>query len=83
MGYLQTAISELRSLTIKTVDGKQVPGHTIIDPVWEQMIEWHAVTQADFSRDQSRDNVVSRLRKRPQGEALIAQFDALEYEVAA
>ena len=83
VGYLQTAISELRSLTIKTVDGAHVPGHTIIDPVWEQMIEWHAVTQADFSREQSRDNVISRLRKRPQGDALVAQFDALEYEVAA
>lgn len=83
VGYLQTAISELRSLTIRTVDGAQVPGHTLIDPIWEQMIEWHAVTNADFSRVQSRDNVVSRLRKHPQGEALVAQFDALEYEAAA
>jgi hypothetical protein len=83
VGYLQTAISELRSLTIKTVDGSQVPGHSLIDPIWEQMIEWHAITNADFSRVQSRDNVVSRLRKHPQGEALVAQFDALEYEAAA
>jgi hypothetical protein len=83
VGYLQTIVSELRSFTIKTVDGKQVPGRTIIDPVWEQMIEWHAVTNADFTRVQSRDNVVERLRKHPHGEALVAQFDALELEQAA
>ena len=83
VAYLQTAISELRSFTIKTADGRTVPGHTIVDPVWEKMIEWHAVTNADFTREQSRENVVARLKKRPQGEALAAQFDALEYEAAA
>ncbi len=83
VAYLQTAISELRSLTIKASDGRPVPGNTIIDPIWEQMIEWHAVTNADFTRNQSRDNIISRLRKRPRGEALVAQFDALEYEAAA
>jgi hypothetical protein len=83
VGYLQTVISELRSFTIKTIDGRQVPGHIIIDPVWEQMIEWHSVTNADFTRIQSRDNVTERLRKRPHGEALVAQFDALELEKAA
>lgn len=83
VAYLQTAISELRSFTIKTVDGRRLPGRAIIDPVWEKMIEWHAVTNADFSRNQSRENVVARLKKRPQGDVLIAQFDALEYEAAA
>lgn len=47
------------------------------------MIEWHAVTNADFTRNQSREDVLTRLRKRPKGEALAAQFDALEYEAAA
>lgn len=83
VAYLQTVISELRSFTIKTVDGRKIPGRTIIDPVWEKMIEWHAVTNADFSRKQSRENVVERLRKRPDGERLIAEFDALEYKAAA
>ena len=83
VGYLQTVVSELRSFTIKTVDGKTIQGHKIIDPLWEQMIEWHAVTNADFTRNQARDSVLSRLRKRPKGDALAAQFDALEYEAAA
>ncbi len=83
VAYLQTAISELRSFTIKTLDGRQIQGHTIVDPVWEKMIEWHAVTNADFSRNQSRENVVARLKKRPHGDSLVAQFDALEYEAAA
>lgn len=83
VGYLQTAISELRSFTFRTLDGKTIPGHTIIDPLWEQMIEWHAATNADFTRNQTRDSILSRLRKRPKGEALAAQFDALEYKAAA
>ncbi len=83
VAYLATAISELRSLTIKAVGGKQVRGQEIIDPVWNQMIEWHAVTSADFARNQSRDNILARLKTKPNGPALAATFDSLEYQQAA
>jgi hypothetical protein len=83
VAYLATVISELRTLTIKTLDGKTVPGEQIIDPVWNQMIEWHAVTNAEFGRNQSRDAILGRLKNKPNGPALAATFDSLEFQQAA
>ncbi|MBL6854431.1 MAG: hypothetical protein ISS15_03055 [Alphaproteobacteria bacterium] len=83
VAYLATVISELHGLTIKTVDGKIIPGATIIDPVWNQMIEWHAVTQANFGREQSREAIIGRLKVKPNGAALAASFDRLEFRQAA
>jgi len=83
VAYLATVISELRSLTIRTVDGKTIPGAEMIDPVWEQMIEWHSVTNANFARGQSHDNIHARLMKEPNGPALVARFDGLELQQAA
>jgi hypothetical protein len=83
VAYLQTFVSEMRSFTIKCLDGSRIKGAQIIDPIWEGMIRWHSVTQADFSRDQSRDAIIERLKARPDGAALIAKFDALEQKVAA
>jgi hypothetical protein len=83
VAYLATVVSELRSLTVKTVDGKNVSGADIIDPVWHQMIEWHAVTQSEFGRSQSRDAILARLKSKPNGAALAATFDSLEFQQAA
>jgi len=83
VAYLATIISELRTLTIKSAGGKVVPGAQIIDPVWNQMIEWHAVTSAEFGRNQSREAIVGRLKSKPNGPALAATFDALEFQQAA
>jgi hypothetical protein len=55
----------------------------MIDPIWEGMTHWHAVTQADFSREQSRAAIVDRLSKHTNGRALVAQFDGLEQKAAA
>ncbi|MEI9993440.1 MAG: hypothetical protein WDM91_02500 [Rhizomicrobium sp.] len=83
VAYLATVVSELRSVTIRTVDGKTVPGAGIIDPVWEQMIEWHAVTAADFGRGQAREAIAARLKAEPNGSVLAAAFDRLEFQQAA
>jgi hypothetical protein len=83
VAYLQAAISELRSLTVRTRDGQTMPGHSLIDPVWDQMIDWHAVTNSDFGRTQSRNTILTRLTAKPNGAALAARFDSLEYKAAA
>jgi hypothetical protein len=83
VAYLATVVSELRSFTIKTVDGATVAGSSVIDPVWNQMIEWHAVTNANFAREQSREAILGRLKAKPNGAALAARFDSLEFQQAA
>jgi hypothetical protein len=79
VAYLQTVISELHALTFKGA-GK---GAAIIDPVWERMIEWHAVTERAHGRAQSRDAIHARLARDANGAALVAAFDSLEYRQAA
>jgi hypothetical protein len=83
VAYLQTFVSELRSFTIKCLDGSRIKGAQMIDPIWEGMVRWHSVTQADFSRDQSREAIVARINQRPDGRALLTQFDSLEQKAAA
>jgi hypothetical protein len=68
---------------VKCADGTKIPGASIVDPVWNQMIEWHAVTQADFGRAQSREAILARLNVKPNGPALAARFDSLEFQQAA
>lgn len=78
VGYLQTTVSEMRSFTFKTVDGGTVKGRDLIDPIWEGMVHWHSVTQADLSREQVRDAVRAGLENAPDGAKLFAEFDALD-----
>ncbi len=78
VAYLQTAISEMRSFRFKTVDGGTIEGAKMIDPIWEGMVHWHAVTQADFSRAQTHETVSKLLLALPNGAALLAQFEALD-----
>ena len=83
VAYLQAFVSEMRSFTIRTLDGKQISGASMIDPIWEGMIHWHSVTQADFGRDQSRSAIEARMAKLPSGQELLRKFDSLEQKVAA
>lgn len=83
VGYLTDVVSELRSLTIKTVDGKRVSGASIIDPVWRGMVQWHAVTNMDFDRKITHDEIADMLMKRPNGAELLRRFDELEQKQAA
>lgn len=83
VAYLQTFVSELRSLTFKTADGGRIAGAAVIDPVWAGMIAWHAETNADFQQAQARAAIEARLASHPQGRALLAEFHALETKAAA
>jgi len=83
VAYLQTFVSEMRSFTIKTLKGERIKGAQMIDPIWEGMIHWHSVTQADFGQAQAREAIAGRINKRADGPALLARFDALEHKAAA
>jgi len=42
------------------------------------MVHWHSVTQADFSREQTREAIQAGLAKVQDGAKLFAQFDKLD-----
>jgi UDP-2,3-diacylglucosamine pyrophosphatase LpxH len=83
VAYLQTFVSELRSFTLRCNDGSEVPGAELLDPVWERMVEWHAVEQLDLLREHTRDTIVARLQALPNSAELIGTFDTLEHQAAA
>lgn len=51
VAWLKVAISEFRNFTIKKNDGTQVKGPTLLDPIWEKMVRWHAVEMQEANRD--------------------------------
>lgn len=83
VGYLSVVISELRSFTFRTADGTTARGSDFIDPVWRGMVEWHAVTQVDWDREQARKAFEDMFRARPDGEILLRRFESLEQRKAA
>jgi hypothetical protein len=83
VGYLTAVVSELRSFTFKTVDGKQVSGASIIDPVWRGMVQWHAVTNVEWDRAQKRAEFQQLFNKKGDGAAWMRRFDSLEMKEAA
>lgn len=78
VAYLQTAVSELRSFRFKSTDGGLTAGADIIDPVWQGLVQWHAVTTVEHAQAQTRAAIEQVLSKLPDGAALTAQFDSLQ-----
>ena len=77
VAWLLSAISEFRSFTIKTVDGEEVSGAEILDPVWEQMVHWHAVEMHEKNRPINAEQVRNAILANENGEAIFKQFEAL------
>ncbi len=78
VGYLQLVLSELRASTIKTSDGRQIPGSEMIDPLWDRMVQWHAVENPKLQREQARKDVEARILAHPDGPRILEEFRALE-----
>ena len=80
VGYLQCALSEMRTLTFKTVDGGTIKGATLLDPLWAKMVAWPSLDARTQMRAQTRkaieEQVVAKLGEKD-GAALLAKFDAL------
>jgi len=83
VGYLTAVVSELRSFTFKTADGRRIAGAEMIDPVWRGMVQWHAVTNTDHSREQTRKDLTAAIASQPNGGDLVRRFDEFEHKRAA
>lgn len=83
VAYLQTTVSEMRSFTFRTVDGGTIAGRDLIDPVWEGMVHWHAVTQAELSREQSHEAIRARIGGLPSGAQILAAYESIDDKAAA
>lgn len=77
VAWLRAAISEFRSLTIRTVDGAEVPGADILDPVWEKMVHWHAVEMHETTRPANMAAMKASVLALNNGEEVFRQFESL------
>lgn len=77
VAYLQLAVSEFRSFTVKTKDGGEVPGSEILDPYWEGMVKWHSDALQQVQIERQRKQVVEMILAHENGEALLKDFNSL------
>lgn len=83
VAYLQTALSEMRGFTFRTVDRGTVRGAEMIDPEWEKMVLWHGETQFDLGRERTHEALVAELNATPEGRAVLPEFEALDARLEA
>jgi hypothetical protein len=80
VAYLATAISELRSFTLRRPDGRTVAGKDVIDPVWAKMVDWHGREEREIAAARTRAEIERQIiaaRGESAGRELLARFDAL------
>ena len=77
VAWLRAAISEFRSFTIEAVDGSEVSGAEILDPVWEKMVYWHAVEMHETQRPLNIAAMKETVLALEEGQLLFEQFEAL------
>ena len=76
VAYLQLVLSEMRSFTFRTEDGRHVPGADVIDPMWATLVHWHAVENPRLARGVMRDVLHERILAHPDGARLVPEFEA-------
>ncbi|HWF78063.1 MAG TPA: hypothetical protein VN694_12895 [Caulobacteraceae bacterium] len=76
VAYLQLFISELRGFHFKTPSGR-VKGETFLDPVWAKIVAWNSDDVPRTQREASREMIEALLEARPDGAALLREFDGL------
>jgi hypothetical protein len=81
VAYLRLVLSELRTLTFRNGDGDPIPGHELIDPIWDELVHWHGYEMPREARAQARTGLRDYIRTHPDpevAEAVLAEFEAIE-----
>lgn len=77
VAYLRTALSEFRSLPIRTTDGDAVEGAALFDPLWQTMIRWHAVDMHHANRPAQEAAMRALIATHPEAERVEREFFTL------
>jgi hypothetical protein len=77
--YLRTALSELRSRTFVSEDGKrQIAGQEVVDTIFTEQLRGIASTRPEEQRAQVRNQIHEALRDRPNASELRRRFESLD-----
>ncbi len=76
--YLRTALSELSARTVRTVDGKTLPGRTIVDGLLHATLRGLTRERRQEQRGDIRESLVGAMQEHANPSGLLERFDALE-----
>jgi hypothetical protein len=74
---LRLYLGELRELTLKTVDGGTLKGAALIDRFWRGLVRWATVEQPAIAARNQYEVLKPIILENPDGEKILAEFDAL------
>jgi hypothetical protein len=74
---LRAFLGELRSVTIKTVDGGTISGSEIVDRLWAEQLHLSLVEQPKLRRDEEERKLRSLISEHADGARIQEQFDRL------
>lgn len=74
---LRLYLGELRTLALRTVDGRTVSGAELIDRFWAGLVRWATVEQPRLAAESQYQGLVPQILAHPDGERLLAEFDRL------
>jgi hypothetical protein len=78
--YLRTALSEARARTIRTVDGKQIAGRTVVDGLLHRILSQMTRTRRSDQREDLREGLVDAMKVASHPARLLEEFDALDQD---
>jgi hypothetical protein len=73
---LNLYLGELQSVTVRTLDGGTIPGAALVDRFWDGMVRWATVDKPRHDAERTRERLVERILREPDGERILAEFDA-------
>ncbi len=76
--YLRTALSEARARTIRTVDGREIAGRTVVDGLVHRVLRHLTTERPREQRAELRRNLSEAMKVARDPEGLRERFDALE-----
>lgn len=77
VGYLQCALAELSTMTVRTLDGRNVPGSDLVDAASRSALDNQTGDRFDRILAYRLAQVRAELSAHPDGARLTAEFDAL------
>ena len=76
--YLRTALSEVRARTLRTVDGRDIPGRVVIDALLHDTLSSLTTARPRDQRDETRTSLAEAARAAGKSDSILEAFDALE-----
>jgi hypothetical protein len=76
--YLRTALSEVRTRTIATVDGGEISGRSVVDGLLHRALRAMTRERREEQRADVRQDLIDAMQAVRRPERLLEQFDALD-----